>query len=92
MNRLPGCDRTTHRSELAVFASLGLAGALMVALALAQMSQFVADSEHVTAALTPQRAPLTNAASAHVGRVGGDKVNQPAAARGGARGSATDKA
>ncbi len=29
-NRLPGYDRTTARSEVAIFASLGLAGLLMV--------------------------------------------------------------
>jgi len=51
MNCLPSGDRTTQRSELAVFASLGLAGVMVVLLAVSQTSRFVADSDRIGAAL-----------------------------------------
>jgi hypothetical protein len=90
MNRLPCCDRTTHQSELAVFASLGLAGVIMVALALAQMSQFVAGSDRMTAALTVRRAPLATATPVEI-RLNGatnlsGRADAPAATRGLANG------
>ena len=50
MTRLPCCDRTTVRSELAVFASLGLAGVMMVALALFQVTWEVTGGSHQDAA------------------------------------------
>jgi hypothetical protein len=59
MNRLPGCDRTTARSEMALFASLGLAGLLMVALATVEMSGFVAGSDRIAAALNGQPSVAT---------------------------------
>ena len=91
MNRLPCCDRTTHRSELAVFASLGLAGVMMVALALAQMSQFVAGGDRMTAALTIQDAPLATAAKAEVSLNVATNVNRRAEARAATRGLSNGK-
>jgi hypothetical protein len=52
MNRLPGYDRATRRSERAVFLSLGLAGLATISLAVAQMAKFVAGSDRIVAALT----------------------------------------
>ena len=52
MNRLPGCDRVTRRSEVAVFLSLGLAGVTMISLALTQMTRFVTGSDRIAAALS----------------------------------------
>jgi hypothetical protein len=63
MNRLPCCDRTTQRSELAVFASLGFAGVVMVALALVQMTRFVASADQVAAAVQMRQAAPTAAAA-----------------------------
>ncbi len=55
MHTLPGFDRTTRRSEFAVFVTLGLAGVLLVGLALAQMTEFVAERDpHVGALGTPR--------------------------------------
>jgi hypothetical protein len=51
MNRLPCCDRMTSRSESAVFASLGFAGLLMLALAAAQATWFVSGGERISAGL-----------------------------------------
>jgi hypothetical protein len=64
MNRLPGGDPTTRWSESVVFASLGLAGVLMVALAAAQMTKFVAGSDRVAAALAGRPASLAVATPA----------------------------
>lgn len=62
MNRLPCCDRTTRRSELAACASLGLAGVMMVALAVVQMTKFVAGADQIAAAVQSPQAALAGAA------------------------------
>jgi len=51
MNRLPGCDRATARSEFAVFASLGFAGVLMVALVAAQATSHGVSRGRISAGL-----------------------------------------
>jgi hypothetical protein len=45
MNRLPCCDRTTRRSETAVFASLGLAGLISISVAASAFVKFVGGSD-----------------------------------------------
>jgi hypothetical protein len=86
MNRLPGCDRVTRRSEVAVFLSLGLAGVTMIALALVQMTHFVASGDRIAAALsappaavaeTPAqvgKAQLTNVTANPVPRTAGQAL------------------
>lgn len=64
MNRLPGDDQTTQRSELLVFASLGFAGVMLIALATVQMTEFVASRDGVVAALTVPSATATSKVSA----------------------------
>lgn len=49
MNRLPCCDRMTSRSESAVFASLGFAGLMMLALAAAQATWWVGGGDRLSA-------------------------------------------
>lgn len=84
MNRLPCCDLTTQRSELAVFASLGFVGVMMVALAAAQMTKFVAGSDRMTAALagrtmSPVVTPLADERRAATTNVGGSAAVRAAA-------------
>lgn len=45
MNCLPGFDRTTARSESAVFGALGLTGVLLVALAVAPLANIGGDGD-----------------------------------------------
>ena len=91
MNRLPSWDRTTRRSELAVFASLGLAGVLMVALAAAQMTKFVAGSDRLAAALAGRAESLAVATPAENGRAVATNLLRPADARAAARPHATGR-
>ncbi len=83
MNQLPGCDRTTQRSETAVYASLGLAAVLMVALALVQTSKYVAGSDRIAAALAPQPAALATTADVgknvvtNTAKPAGERANVP---------------
>jgi len=79
MNLLPSCDRTTQRSELAVFLSLGLAGVMMILLATAQMTSFVAGSDLLNAALTGRPAPLMAPAQADANGAGVTNVSGPRA-------------
>lgn len=51
MTRLPSSDRLTQHAELAVFASLGLAGVLTVSLALIQVTKYVAGGDQVAVVL-----------------------------------------
>ena len=51
MKRLPCCDRPTCRSEFAVFAALGFAGVLMVALAVTQVTKFAERGDPIPAGL-----------------------------------------
>ena len=81
MNRLPCCDLTTRRSELVVFASLGLVGVMMVAFAATQMTKFVAGSDRMTAALAGRTGSLAVATLAEESRTGGTNASGPAAAR-----------
>ena len=85
MNRLPCCDRTTHRLEFAGFASLGLAGVMMVALALAPMSGFVTGRDRMAAARAGQAAPVMAPASADATWASATNVNRPPAARAASR-------
>lgn len=64
MNRLPGQDQTTQRSELLVFASLGFAGVMLIALATVQMTEFVVSRDRVVAALTVPSTTATSKVSA----------------------------
>ena len=66
MNRLPGHDQTTQRSELLVFASLGFAGVMLIALAAVQMTEFVASRDRMVAALTVPSTTATGEVSAPV--------------------------
>ena len=91
MNRLPGCDLTTRRSELAVFASLGLVGVMMVAFAVTQMTKFVSGSDRMTAALAGPTVSLAIATLAEESQTGATNVNASAAARAAARNRATGK-
>ena len=50
MNRLPSVDPATQRSELAIFTSLGLAGFLMVVLAVFQVTGEVTSGRDFNAA------------------------------------------
>jgi hypothetical protein len=63
MNRLPGYDRGTRRSERVVFLSLGLAGLATISLAVAQMAKFVAGSDRIVAALSARSAVAVEGAS-----------------------------
>jgi hypothetical protein len=74
MNRLPFSDRTTCRSELAVFASLGFAGVLMVALATSQMARLVGGGDQISAGI--EAASLTDS-----NRAVATKVSGPAGSR-----------
>ncbi len=91
MNRLPCCDRTTGRSELAVFASPGSPGVMIVALAAAQMTKFVAGSDRMTAALAGQTEPLAVATAAMDNRNVATKVSGPADSRAAPRNHAIGK-
>lgn len=62
MNRLPGYDRMTQRSEAGAFLSLGLSGVMMVAFALCGTTCFVKGSNRIAATRTGQTA--TTAATA----------------------------
>jgi hypothetical protein len=55
MKVLPGFDRTTERSEFAVFVTLGLAGVMLVGLALAQMTEFIGERDPLLGALGAPR-------------------------------------
>lgn len=52
MNRLPRLDRTTRRSEAAVFASLGLAGIISISFATSAFVKFVSGSDRVVQVLS----------------------------------------
>lgn len=69
MNPLPGLDRMTRRSELAVFVSLGFAGFMMVSLVMVQLKRIAAGSDHLTAAPAADSRSISNhfrgPASAH---------------------------
>ena len=65
----------TRRSELAVFASLGLAGIVMVVFAAAQMTKFVAGSDRMTAALAGRTGSLAVATLAEESRTGGTNAS-----------------
>jgi len=84
MNRLPCCDRTTRRSEVAVFLSLGLAGAMMVAMAATQMTRFVAGSDRIAASLAAQSSPALGGAHTAAGRRPMTNAQASAPALGGA--------
>jgi len=68
MNHLPCWDGTTRRSEVAVFLSLGLASVMMVAMAAAQMTKFVARSDRIAASLAAQSSPALGGAHTTAGR------------------------
>lgn len=82
MNRLPCYDRTTRRAERAVFASLGLAAIVTIALAVSDAARFISARDCIAAALSVKPAPalarkgpqheanttLTNATSNQTGR------------------------
>ena len=74
-----------------MFASLGLAGVMMVAMAAAQMTKFVAGSDRITAALAIQRAPLAVATPADASRTGTTNASRPADAHAATRGFANGK-
>jgi hypothetical protein len=78
MNRLPVSDRTTCRSELAVFASLGFAGVLMVALATSQATRLTGGGDHIATGLEAASLAESNRAVAN-------KVTGPADPRSGHR-------
>ena len=86
MTRLPSVDRTTQQSEMAVFASLGLAAVLMISLALIQMTKFVACSDRIAAALTLQPAGFAGVSPEADGKIvftntvwpAGERANAPA--------------
>ena len=52
MNRLPCIDRTTRRSETAVFASLALAGIASIVFATSAVVKFVDGSDRIVAELS----------------------------------------
>jgi len=81
MNRLPSCDETTRRSELAVFGGLGLAVVMMVSLALVQTAKFVAGSDRIAAALSERQESLANTAPAGGGKTVATNVVSPASPR-----------
>lgn len=86
MTRLPCGGRTTQQSELAVFASLGLAGVLMISLALLQMTKYVAGSDRIAVALMLQPAGLVGVSPRDDGKMVltntvrpvGERANAPA--------------
>jgi hypothetical protein len=78
MNRLPFSDRTTCRSELAVFASLGFAGVLMVVLATSQVTRLTGSGDHIATGLEAASLAESNRAVA-------SKVTVPANSRTGHR-------
>jgi hypothetical protein len=64
MNRLPFSDRTTFRSESAVFASLGFAGVLMVVLATSQITKIAGGGDRITSGLAASSLAESNRAVA----------------------------
>jgi hypothetical protein len=91
MNRLPCCDQTTRRSELAVFASLGLAGVMLVVFAAAQMTKFVAGSDRLTAALADRAESPAVVTPADDSRSAATDVSAPANSRAASPDLATGK-
>lgn len=67
------------RSELAVFAGLGLAVVMMIALALVQTTKFVAGSDRIAAALSGRQASLAGTVPAAAGRTIATNLAMPAA-------------
>ena len=90
MNRLPCIDRTTRRSETAVFASLALAGIVSIVFTAGAVMKFVEGSEHVVAALSGKpccvmhKTPATEAPATltNVTTLGGQRLPIAAAAPG----------
>jgi len=70
---------------LAVFAGLGLATVMMVALALVQTTKFVAGSDRIAAALSGRQESLASTAPTHDGKTIATNVAAPAAQQAGAR-------
>lgn len=91
MTRLPSVDRTTQQSELAVFASLGLAGVVMVALALIQTTKYVAGSDRIAAALASPPTVFTTALPSDPAKPGVTNAATPAGERASAPAVAPDK-
>ena len=91
MNRLPSCDRTTQRSEMAVYASLGLAAVVMISLALVQTTKYVAGSDQIAAALSPQSAALATTTPAGGGKTILTNAAKPPGARATAPAVSPDK-
>ncbi len=91
MNRLPCCDRATLQLEFAVFARPAFSVIVMVALAAAQMTTFMAGSDRMTAALAGQTEPLAVATAAMDNRNVATKVSGPADSRAAPRNHAIGK-
>jgi len=51
MKRLPGCDRTTHRAETAIFGALAAAAVVLVSIAVADSVRFASNREAIVAML-----------------------------------------
>ena len=58
------CKLYILRSEMAVFLCLGLAGVMMVSLALNRMTRFVTESDRIAAALAGRPSPASGPALA----------------------------
>ena len=73
------------RSELAVFASLGVAAVIMLSLTLVQTTKFVAGSDRIAAALSGRQESLAQTAPTNDGKTVATNVTLPATQQAGTR-------
>jgi hypothetical protein len=72
INRLPGFDPATSRSEQAAFGALGLVGAALIVFAMSDALRFAEERDYIVAALsrpatvTPTAVAVTNLASTNL--------------------------